>query len=347
MATSVALVSLFQVVVLSAITAPMILVIEPAKSGTGRFKMAADFSAMAGMISFTSSNFSWTFTIFFFFSRCLRRPRPISNMAFRTSSITSLFSARASLASEVNWTFVLARWTRMAAGPFGTPRPPAWSIPYCRQSTDSMAFVSKQPPCWYISGTRFANRSTSTGLSAAIPSPKIRPTSTWYGLPWETVGERVMVVTKRESMVFESPFLMSNSSMGDKQLVGGLSNLTGLSFNKRSPWKASISARIWSGFINFGFAFSKTPAASSSCLAARDETPLKFLYRNEVIRLSVDSVHIRWRVPRWIPWGCGLMLSTFRGRRSVTLGQWWTSPSGSTKVMAAWGFTMLVIRRYW
>ena len=109
MVTSVILVALFHSVELSAMTAPMILVMEPAKSGTGRLRMAADFSAMAGMMSLTNSNFSWTLTIFFFFSRCFLRPRPISSMALRTSSITSPLSARASLASEVNWTLVLAR----------------------------------------------------------------------------------------------------------------------------------------------------------------------------------------------------------------------------------------------
>ena len=40
------------------------------------------------------------------------------------------------------------------------------------------------------------------------------------------------------------------------------------------------------------------------------------------MRLSVDSVHIRCKVPKWMPCGWGLMLSTFRGSRSVTLGQW-------------------------
>ena len=109
METSVCLVSLFQSVVLSAMTAPMILVMEPARSGTGRLRMAADLAAMAGMISLTNSNFSCTLTIFFFFSKCLRSPRPISSMALRTSSITSPLSARASLASEVNCTLVLAR----------------------------------------------------------------------------------------------------------------------------------------------------------------------------------------------------------------------------------------------
>ena len=40
------------------------------------------------------------------------------------------------------------------------------------------------------------------------------------------------------------------------------------------------------------------------------------------------------------------MALTLRGSRSVTRGQCVVSPSGSTKVMLAWGLTMLVMRRY-
>ena len=134
-------------------------------------------------MSLISSNFSRVLAIFFFFSRCFLKPRPISNIAFRVSSNTISLSDNASFASDVNCTFVLARWTNIAAGPLGTPLPPACSSPYCLQSTLSIDLVSKHPPCWYIKGTRFANRKTSTGLSAAIPSPNIRPTSTWNGLP--------------------------------------------------------------------------------------------------------------------------------------------------------------------
>ena len=132
----------------------------------------------------------------------------------------------------------------MAAGPFGTPLAPGWSRPYCRQSTLSIALVSKQPPCWYISGTRFANRRISTGLSAGMLPPKMRPTSTWYGFPCVTSGARVSVAMNRESMVFDRPFLMSSSSIGERQFVGGLSSLTGFPLAKRSPWNASKSARI-------------------------------------------------------------------------------------------------------
>ena len=174
-----------------------------------------------------SSNFSCVLASFFFFSRCLRKPRPSSSMAFRASSRTSSLSATASLASEVNWTLVLARCTRTAAGPFGTPLPPGWSKPYWRQSTDSIALVNMHPPCWYIRGTRLAKRRTSTAESAGMPSPKMRPTSIWKGLPELTAGARVSVVTKRESIVFDSPFLMRSSSMGDKQSMGGLSSFTG------------------------------------------------------------------------------------------------------------------------
>ena len=141
------LVSLFHSVVVSQITADIILVIEPARSGIGLSRISADFFAIAGKISLINSNFSWVFAIFFFFSKCFLRPLPISSIAFRTSSITSALSASASFASDVNCTFVLARWTNMAAGPFGTPLPPGWSRPYCRQSTLSIALVKRQPPC--------------------------------------------------------------------------------------------------------------------------------------------------------------------------------------------------------
>ena len=152
-----------------------------------------------------------------------------------------------------------------------------------------MALVSKQPPCWYINGTRFANRKISTGLSAAIPSPKIRPTSTWNGFPCVTLGARVIVVTNFESMVLESPFLISNSSIGDKHDVGGLSNFTGFPFNNRSPWNASSNARTCCGLSVFGFNFSSNSETSHNSFAARPETPENVRRRNVVILDSDDS----------------------------------------------------------
>ena len=52
------------------------------------------------------------------------------------------------------------------------------------------------------------------------------PTSTWNGLPLVTLGSRVTVETNRESMALDKPFLISKSSMGDRQSVGGDGNRT-------------------------------------------------------------------------------------------------------------------------
>ena len=49
------------------------------------------------------------------------------------------------------------------------------------------------------------------------------------------VGALVMVETNFESMVFESPFLINISSIGERQFVGGLSNLIGLPLIFLSP----------------------------------------------------------------------------------------------------------------
>ena len=46
----------------------------------------------------------------------------------------------------------------------------------------------------------------STGLSAGMLPPKINPTSTWYGFPWDTLGTLVIVVANRESMVLMELF---------------------------------------------------------------------------------------------------------------------------------------------
>ena len=50
-----------------------------------------------------------------------------------------------------------------------------------------------------------------------------------------TLGALVMVIAYLESIVFDRPFLISISSIGERQLVGGLSNLTGLPLNILSP----------------------------------------------------------------------------------------------------------------
>ena len=47
---------------------------------------------------------------------------------------------------------------------------------------------------------------------------------------------RVIVVTNFESMVLERPFLISNSSIGDKHDVG-IEQFYRFPFNNRSPWK--------------------------------------------------------------------------------------------------------------
>ena len=156
-----------------------------------------------------------------------------------------------------------------------------------------MALVSRQPPCWYISGTRFANRRISTGLSAAISPPKINPTSIWKGFPCVTLGTRVSVDTKRESMVLERPFLMSNSSIGDKQFVGGLSNLTGNPLNNRSPWKASNRWRISSPLTVFIFLVPGISAASHNSFRARFVTPEKLFSKKWFKFKSFDSAIIR------------------------------------------------------
>ena len=44
-----------------------------------------------------------------------------------------------------------------------------------------------------------------------------------------------MVATNLESIVFDKPFLINISSIGDRQFVGGLNNLIGLPFTTRSP----------------------------------------------------------------------------------------------------------------
>ena len=79
-----------------------------------------------------------------------------------------------------------------------------------------------------------------------------------------------------ESIVFDSPFLINISSIGDRQLVGGLSNLIGLPPTVLSPWNASRRARTSSGFIDFGLVLTANSAASHNSLAALIETPEKF-----------------------------------------------------------------------
>ena len=125
-----------------------------------------------------------------------------------------------------------------------------------------------------------------------MPSPKINPTSTWNGLPWLTVGALVIVETNLESIVLERPFLISISSIGERQFVGGLSNLIGFPFTILSPWNASNSARTSSGFITLGFMETSNSAASHNSFAALIETPEKFCLRKTVNLESEDSLHI-------------------------------------------------------
>ena len=129
------------------------------------------------------------------------------------------------------------------------------------------------------------------------------------------------MVTNFESIVLESPFLMSNSSIGERQDVGGFSSLTGLPRSVRSPWNASSNALICSALRDFGFNFSSNSATSHNSLAALPETPEKFRRRNVVILASEDSPHNRWSCPSSIPLGWGLIASTRPGNFSVTRGQ--------------------------
>ena len=87
--------------------------------------------------------------------------------------------------------------------------------------------------------------------------------------------------------------MINISSIGERQFMGGASNLTILPSHNLSPWNASIKFRIGSGFKVDGFAFSETSAASHNCLAARIDTPEKLARRKTVIRLSFDSRNIR------------------------------------------------------
>ncbi len=60
-----------------------------------------------------------------FFDRYRRSFRPTSLSPSSTSATISGTSATASFDSEVKGMFVEAMWTRIAAGPVGTP-PPGW-----------------------------------------------------------------------------------------------------------------------------------------------------------------------------------------------------------------------------
>ena len=147
--TSVCLVSLFQVVDVSEITADMILVMDPARSGTGRPRICADFSAMAG------KNVVDQFELFLGLGHLLLLFQVLSQTRdpSRASPSGLLRSLRrcppsASLASDVNWTLVLAKMHQGSQqAPLGPPLPPAGRDPYCRQSTLSIALVNRHPPC--------------------------------------------------------------------------------------------------------------------------------------------------------------------------------------------------------
>src|SRR2546428_12331186 len=164
-------------------TAPINFGIGVVGEGTFLFTIFADFSAIRGRISWTISNFSFVFSRWAFFVRCVLRRRPHSFSARSSPVMVSSTVATASLASDVNGTLVEQTWTRTIAGPNGRPEPPRCSRPYRRQSTLATAWVRAHPPAWYISGTRFANRRTSTGWSGGRSPPNTIPTSTWNGLP--------------------------------------------------------------------------------------------------------------------------------------------------------------------
>ena len=285
--------SLFQANSSSRNTAFMIWVITGARSGSSLSRSSEDFLDISGRMMLTSSNFSLAFFLWELFLRWFLRPLPTSSIALRISSNTSSSNDTASLASLVNWTFVDARCMSTAAGPFGIPLPPGCSNPYLFQSTASRALVRRHPPCWYIRGTLLANLSISIGPSDEMSPPNTRPTSIWKGLPWLTDGFLVTVEAKRESIAFESPFLISRSSMGERQSIGGLRSFT--------VWNAETIACASSALILFGVLVSSISATSSICFAALLVTPEKLLLRNDVILLSCASLIILCRVPRWIP----------------------------------------------
>ena len=94
-------------------------------------------------------------------------------------------------------------------------------------------------------------------------------------------------------MAFDSPFLISKSSIGERQSVGGESNLT---FLKAETIPCASSAEIL-----FGLLPSANPADARISRAARILTPEKLCLRKEVIFLSSDSLNILCRDPSCIP----------------------------------------------
>ena len=110
-----------------------------------------------------------------------------------------------------------------------------------------------------------------------------------------------MVEMNLESIVFDNPLLINISSIGERQFVGGASNLTTFPSHSLSPLKASSKFRIGSGFNPVGFAFSDISAARHNCLAARIDTPEKLERKKTVIRLSLASRNIRCNCPNSIP----------------------------------------------
>ena len=148
----------------------------------------------------------------------------------------------------------------------------------------------------------------------------MRPTSTWKGLPLVTFGSRVTVETNRESMAFERPFLMSKSSIGERQSVGGAVSLT-------IP-KAARRSFTWSGFNKCGLSLGANPAfAMISCARGfvTEEKVCLRKYRSGVLAPSPSlgtfvSRSSRCNVPISNPCGWGLMSLTGRGSSSVTRG---------------------------
>ena len=181
------------------------------------------------------------------------------------------------------------------------------------------------------------------GESEGMSVPNRRPTSTWNGFPLETHGSRVMVVTNLESIALANPFLMSRSSIGERQSVGGAISLTCLN--------APCNARTCSPFNRLGEALSEISAISQICCARAEGTRLKFFCRKEESLRCSLSLSILCSVPISTPCGCGRISFTGAGNFSVTAGQdtcsMTTSFSSSMRnEIAACGFTIEVMRRY-
>ena len=223
----------------------------------------------------------------------------------------------------------------MSTGPVG--KPPCEGMLYSFQFMPVTHSVTAQAPCWYIRGTRLANRRRIALPSAGSLPPYPIAASTMKEWPEKTELGRVREATKSIWNSFSRPRRRSSSPIGERHCVAGGAGTATSCKAARSFFKSSVDSPL-----TFRVAF-RADRSHISC-ALFFPTRLKDSTRKSAsFRSLAAAIRLSW--PNSIPCGCGWIATGQAITSLLTLSNVNDSSSSSTRKRAC-GLTTDVYRRY-